>query len=513
MWPTINHYERALLAGSERATKGLNNGLVFKQDLVELFKLKGGGGYVYDATLKKRHYAFKVFETDIRGRSKRYRQVYEHLQTNSSDVFVEFEYREKGIWVSVDGEAASWFPALRMEWCEGKTLDVAVGDSLRDGYNADRWARQWLRLLGALRKSHVAHGDLQHGNVIVGNNGTMRLIDYDGMFVPAMLGTDPPESGHTWYQHPGRTRGKGGRFDQHIDGVSALVILTTLAGVTPALWRARSDDDGLLITQQDLQAPADSAVLRRLERSSPPTRDLVQLLRRALQRPFGPCPEVEAAASLFGVRLPPLETTVQPVAVKAPRRKPRPPDPALTVLQVRTAASILSGLTPREVANARGVREATVRSHMQGARSSSRRRPLADRLGFRLERRTAHVMELRLAGVSEADCAKRFRVAPATIARHVSVAARALGESREAAAHQLARSLRNLPRGEPSPVPSPKPVPPTPRTPPTSPAARPVGRTRPQKAPPDAPVEWGPILATLGVVAFIIYSLYYYLIR
>jgi thiamine kinase-like enzyme len=37
----------------------------------------------------------------------------------------------------------------------------------------------------ALNRAGVAHGDLQHGNILVAN-GKPKLIDYDGMYVPAL---------------------------------------------------------------------------------------------------------------------------------------------------------------------------------------------------------------------------------------------------------------------------------------------------------------------------------------
>ena len=123
----------------------------------------------------------------------------------------------------------------------------------------------------------------------------MRLIDYDGMFVPSMRGKlSAAESGHPAYQHPARVS-NGSWFDEHLDGVSALVILTTLAATTKELWAAR-DDEGLLLGSDDLAAPGDSEMLERMSRSSDPAPRLVALLRDALARPLGACAQIDEAA-------------------------------------------------------------------------------------------------------------------------------------------------------------------------------------------------------------------------
>src|SRR2546430_4647189 len=55
-----------------------------------------------------------------------------------------------------------------------------------------------------LFRSQVAHGDLQHGNILV-RGGSIQLVDYDGMWVPALKGRHATEIGHRAYQHPERS--------------------------------------------------------------------------------------------------------------------------------------------------------------------------------------------------------------------------------------------------------------------------------------------------------------------
>src|SRR5207248_10425515 len=64
-----------------------------------------------------------------------------------------------------------------------------------------------------LEAAKVAHGDLQHGNILV-RGGSIQLVDYDGMWVPALSGRDATEIGHRAYQHPERS-GQDYRSEEH----------------------------------------------------------------------------------------------------------------------------------------------------------------------------------------------------------------------------------------------------------------------------------------------------------
>jgi hypothetical protein len=71
----------------------------------------------------------------------------------------------------------------------------------------------------------MAHADLQHGNVLLvptGNALALRLIDYDGMYVPALAGQRSGELGHPAYQHPQRLR--EGTYNAEVDRFSHLAI-------------------------------------------------------------------------------------------------------------------------------------------------------------------------------------------------------------------------------------------------------------------------------------------------
>ena len=121
--------------------------------------------------------------------------------------------------------------------------------------------------MDSLRRSSIAHGDLQHGNIIVVNS-EIRLVDYDGMYVPGLAGKLSPELGQRNYQHPRRTEKD---YGPNMDNFSSWVIYISLIAlaVQPELWReCKGGDDCLLLRKSDFETPNSSVFFRTLESGS-----------------------------------------------------------------------------------------------------------------------------------------------------------------------------------------------------------------------------------------------------
>src|SRR5262249_28223604 len=132
---------------------------------------------------------------------------------------VGFEFLPKGIKVK-----SQWYPILKMEWVRGELLHDYIKKHLRDSVTLLKLAERWQAMIKALQGATISHGDLQHGNIVV-VNGELRLIDYDGMFVPALSGQMSNEVGHRNYQHPLRTEFD---FGPYLDHFAAWVIYISL---------------------------------------------------------------------------------------------------------------------------------------------------------------------------------------------------------------------------------------------------------------------------------------------
>ncbi|MFD6453730.1 hypothetical protein ACFWF3_23390 [Nocardia sp. NPDC060220] len=201
---------------------------------------------------------------DERRLRERYEHIYQFVVGHPNLTFlIDAVYQPDGIMVNGTG-----FPTVRMRWSTGEMLGVWVEDWIEG--DQDPVAIETVRVaiadaVVALRAAGAAHGDLQHGNILVGRDRSITLIDYDGMFVDTFAGTGLPaiEQGHRNYQHPGR----GGRFDSGIDTFAAAVIDVSLRALRhqPSLW----DDFGgtgenLIFTARDFVDPENSPLFAAL---------------------------------------------------------------------------------------------------------------------------------------------------------------------------------------------------------------------------------------------------------
>jgi serine/threonine protein kinase len=209
-------------------------------------------------------WAIKCFTRQVRGLQDRYRRVAAHLGRAKLPFTVDFRYLEQGI--RIGGE---WFPALKMRWVEGLTLAEFVEEHLERPGNLKMLLDLWVKLAARLREAQIAHADLQHGNVLLvpQEHGALalRLIDYDGMYVPSLAGTRSGEVGHPAYQHPQRLR--EGTYNAEVDRFSHLAIYTAIHCLKSGgqdLWRQFNNGDNLLFREQDFRSPADSQLFRAL---------------------------------------------------------------------------------------------------------------------------------------------------------------------------------------------------------------------------------------------------------
>lgn len=210
-------------------------------------------------------WAVKCFTREVGGRQQRYQAISDHLRHAQRAFMVDFHYLEQGI--RIHGQ---WYPILKMRWVEGFTLNQFVADHLDKPALLDRLAQLWLKLAQELREARMAHGDLQHGNVLLipgskSSSLALRLIDYDGMFVPSLANQPSGEVGHPNYQHPQRLR--DGLYDVEVDRFAHLVIYTALrclaVGGLP-LWLKYDNLENLLFREADFRSMGDSKLLREL---------------------------------------------------------------------------------------------------------------------------------------------------------------------------------------------------------------------------------------------------------
>ena len=234
----------------------------------------GAFAVVYKAILPggQRPVAVRAFSSQSPERQQRYDSIARHLQCRDVPCLVHFEYQHDGIRSAGDGR---WYPLVVMQWVDGQTLFEWVGSKCRVGKGPSlaKAARHWLRLLRDLDRAEVAHGDLQHANVMVTRRGRLRLVDYDGMGVPELWGQRNLEIGVRPYQHP--QRGESTLLGPELDRFSSIVIYLALQATAadPSLWQkhvgSRSHDK-LLFREEDFVEPQSSTLRQDLLKSTDP---------------------------------------------------------------------------------------------------------------------------------------------------------------------------------------------------------------------------------------------------
>ena len=206
-------------------------------------------------------YAVKCFLKDQPNRAENYRMIAEELEYVSSSFLTKFQYLDNELFVDsahADGEE---FPVLLMDWVEGTNLDQYIRQHLHDSYQLHLLAYQFSRLAMWLMPQPFAHGDLKPDNIMVREDGTLVLIDYDGMFVPTMKGQKAREMGSPDFRHPARTEET---FNEHIDDFSLASILLSLRVIAeePALLEKYGAADRLLFSEKDYRAIHDCQLLK-----------------------------------------------------------------------------------------------------------------------------------------------------------------------------------------------------------------------------------------------------------
>ena len=224
---------------------------------------------------------FKRTFTDV---EERYKAISSELKRLKSPYFLEFEYQPEGVLIN-----GSWFPIVKMDWAKGETLKVYLEKHHRDNQRVGALAKEFQAMVCSLRSANIAHGDLQPENIVVTSRGKLKLVDYDGMFVPALAGWKANESGQPHFQHPERNL----HFDAGLDRFSAIIIHTSLKLLEdhPDLWQQFHNGQNLIFTQDDFEKTKNSALLSSIEKKDS---ELASKLKSVFEMPLDRVPTLES---------------------------------------------------------------------------------------------------------------------------------------------------------------------------------------------------------------------------
>ena len=194
-------------------------------------------------------YALKCFTEEQEGRAEAYRQIAEELEFVDSPYITSVKYLEKELFVDSNCEDEE-FPVLLMDWIEGETMETYIADHYMDNHAMSMLCYRFCKMAAWLRSQPFAHGDIKPDNIMVRSDGTLTLVDYDGMFVPAMKGQKSPTIGTKDFSHPLRTIND---FDETIDDFALASIALSLKAISlnSSLLNEYGASDRLLFSAAD----------------------------------------------------------------------------------------------------------------------------------------------------------------------------------------------------------------------------------------------------------------------
>lgn len=248
-----------------------------------LVRATGNFGGVYEISINGKFYALKYFTKPSNDRESRYTKIARHIKTNiiknNLNFLIDFQYLPNVIMVN-----GSSYPLVKMDWVRGLSLGGYLKKYHTNKNLLFQLAEKFLDCVIKMQDSNMAHGDLSDGNVMITKeqpNVEIKLVDYDGIFIPDFAGSLGPEDGRANFQHPAR---RGGKFySKELDNFSALVIYLTIYAIAEDPGLEQFYDEGLFI-KDDFLRPGQSPMIKKLLNSkSNKVKALTNLLLEALK--------------------------------------------------------------------------------------------------------------------------------------------------------------------------------------------------------------------------------------
>ena len=263
-YPLISEYVRAIQDASNNLDK-LAHLVPVLDDHGEPYRSSGAFAVVFKMKDEQagKCYALKCFTEEQEGRAEAYRQIADELEFVDSSYITSVKYLDKEIFVDSSCEEDE-FPVLLMDWIDGETMENYIAENYQDNYIMAMLCYRFCKMAAWLRSQPFAHGDIKPDNIMVRPDGNLTLVDYDGMFVPAMKGQKSPTIGTKDFSHPLRTVDD---FDETIDDFALASIALSLKTISlkPSLLDEYGAADRLLFSAEDYRDLSKSKVMAALQ--------------------------------------------------------------------------------------------------------------------------------------------------------------------------------------------------------------------------------------------------------
>src|SRR5262245_13967583 len=172
-WPTQSDYQDSLQNPDTAFREpDLQASQAKKNTLGRPRPRSGAFASVYEMTGPRGKFALKLFNFPNADRASRYHAVSKYLQKlgpKKPASLVGFGYDPEGI-----RNKKAWYPILTMDWVTGLSLGEWVREAMTkktpDVAAVRAMADAWVKLVQEIQGVEIAHGDLQHDNVMVVGN-------------------------------------------------------------------------------------------------------------------------------------------------------------------------------------------------------------------------------------------------------------------------------------------------------------------------------------------------------
>ncbi len=263
-YPLISEYVRAIQDANNNLDK-LAHLVPVQDDHSEPYRSSGAFAVVFKMKDEQtgKCYALKCFTEEQEGRAEAYRQIADELEFVDSSYITSVKYLDKEIFVDSSCEEDE-FPVLLMDWIDGETMENYIAENYQDNYGMAMLCYRFCKMAAWLRSQPFAHGDIKPDNIMVRPDGNLTLVDYDGMFVPAMKGQKSPTIGTKDFSHPLRTVDD---FDETIDDFALASIALSLKAISmnSKLLDTYGASDRLLFLENDYHNPSNSKAISALQ--------------------------------------------------------------------------------------------------------------------------------------------------------------------------------------------------------------------------------------------------------
>ena len=263
-YPLISEYVKAIQDAGDNLDK-LAYLTPVLDDHGEPYRSSGAFAVVFKMQDKStgKYYALKCFTEEQEGRAEAYRQIADELDLLDSPYITSVKYMEKELFVDSQCEEDE-FPVLLMDWVDGETMEAYIAANYRNQSAMSMLSYRFGKMAAWLRTQSFSHGDIKPDNIIVRPDGSLTLVDYDGMFVPSMKGSQSPTIGTRDFSHPLRTVDD---FDETIDDFSLASIAVSLKAISmnSTLLDTYGASDRLLFSEKDYRTPSNSKVISALQ--------------------------------------------------------------------------------------------------------------------------------------------------------------------------------------------------------------------------------------------------------